>query len=289
MKTIFVPVSGTATDVGVFATAFTLGRSLPGAHMEFCHLRLDPCESALHDPHAHFVIGPAIGATLSHFEKRGKTLATEAARHVRDFCETHDIPVVDEPVTATGLSASCVEELNYPEQRLLLHARHSDVTVLGRKHTLDLMPQDMIGQLLTQSGRPVVIAPDAPPPGPIQTVLIGWKETAECARALTAAMPLLTAARRVILVTVTKELDRSRITLSHLARQLRWNGVAAEVITLAESSRSTAQQLADTAAAERADLLVVGGYGHNAFREHYFGGVTRDLLGAARLPVLLMH
>jgi len=289
MKTIFVPVSGTSTDVGVFATALTLGRSLPGAHMELCHLRLDPCESALRDPHSHFAIGAAIGATLSHFEKHSRTLATDAARHIQDFCEAHEIPILDEPVTATGLSASRLEELNYPEQRLLLHARHSDVTVLGRRHTLDLMPQDMIGQLLTQSGRPVVVAPDAPPKGQIHTVLVGWKETAECARAMTAAMPLLTAAQRVILVSVTKELDRSRVTLSHLARQLRWNGVAAEVMTLAESSKSTAQHLTETAAAERADLLIVGGYGHNALREHYFGGVTRDLLGAARLPIFLMH
>jgi len=154
MKTIFVPVSGTSTDAGVFATALTLGRSLPGAHLEFCHLRLDPCESALRDPHAHFAIGPAIGATLSHFEARTRALATAAARHVQDFCEAQQIPILDAPFAAAGLSASSLEELNYPEERLLLHARHSDITVLGRKHTLDLMPPDMIGRLIANRRRP---------------------------------------------------------------------------------------------------------------------------------------
>jgi len=289
MKTIFVPVSGTSTDAAVFATALTLGRSLPGAHLEFCHLRLDPCESALRDPHAHFCIGPAIGATLSHLEARDRALATESARHIQDFCEAHEIPILERPAVGTPLSASWLEETNFPAERLLFHALHSDVTILGRKHTLDLMPDDMIGELLGNSGRPVVVAPDAPPAGPIHTVLVGWKETAECARALTAAMPLLTGAQRVILLTVTKEMDRSRVKLSHLARQLSWNGVTAEVTTLAESSKSVAQHLNETAAAEHADLLVVGGYGHNALREHYFGGVTRDLLGAASLPIFLMH
>ena len=144
-------------------------------------------------------------------------------------------------------------------------------------------------QLLTEAGRPVVVAPDAAPQGPFRTVLIGWKETAQCARALTSVMPLLKGAQRVILLTVTTEMDRSRITLSHLARQLSWNGVTAEVTTRAGSTKYVAQQLTDAAAAEHADLLVVGGYGHNALREHYFGGVTRDLLAAARLPIFLMH
>ena len=289
MKTIFVPVSGTSTDAGVLATALTVGRSLPGAHMELYHLRLDPFESALRDPHAHFCIGPAIGATMSHFETRDKALATEAVRHIQDFCEAHEIPILDKPTAGAQLSASWLEETNLPEERLLFHARHSDVTVLGRRHTLDLMPDDLIGQVLSNSGRPVVVAPDAPPLDPVRTVLVGWKETAECARALAAAMPLMTAAQRVILLTVTKDRDLSRAKLAHLARQMIWSGIEAEVTTLAESSKSIAQHLTDTAAAERADLLVVGGYGHNALREHYFGGVTRDLLSSAALPIFLMH
>lgn len=191
MKTILVPVSGTSTDRSVFATALSLGRALPGAHLEFYHLRLDPCESALRDPHSHFCIGPAIGATLSHFEARDRSLAVDSAHHFQDFCETNDIPVLETPVAGQSLSAEWTEEINYPEERLLFHARHSDVT--------------------------------------------------------------------------------------------------GDTLTVPDTSRSIAQQLAATAASEQADLVVIGGYGHNAFREHYFGGVTRDLLASASLPILLMH
>ena len=67
----------------------------------------------------------------------------------------------------------------------LLHARHSDITVLGRRHTFDYMPEGLIGTLLKKSGRPIIIAPDAPTSRPIRTVVVGWKETGECARALT--------------------------------------------------------------------------------------------------------
>jgi len=289
MKTIFVPVSGTPTDGAVFATALALGRLLPSAHLEFYHLRLDPCESALRHPPANFSVGAAVGATLSHFEARDRSLAVEAAHHFQDFCERHDVPLLDTPMPAESLSAGWTEELNYPEERLLLHARHSDLTVLGRQHTLDLMPEDMIGQLLRSSGRPVVVAPEVAPTSPIRTVLIGWKETAECARALTAAMPLLSRAQRVILATLTNDRDRSRIWLEHLMKQLTWNGVKAQTLTLPETSQPNSRQLLEIAATEQADLLVIGGYGHNAVREHYFGGVTRDLLGAASVPLFLMH
>ncbi len=141
MKTILVPTSGTETDTSVFATAFALARSAQ-AHLEFYHLRLDPCEAALRDPHAQFCIGPAISATLSSLEKRDRTLSSDALRHFMNFCEQQEIPILDTPAARGAVSAEWLEETNAPAERLLFHARHSDLTVLGRRHTVDLMPED---------------------------------------------------------------------------------------------------------------------------------------------------
>ena len=41
-----------------------------------------------------------------------------------------------------------------------------------------------------------------------------------------------------------------------------------------------------SALAHRADLLVIGSYGHTRRRELLFGGVTRHMLREAPLPVL---
>lgn len=38
-----------------------------------------------------------------------------------------------------------------------------------------------------------------------------------------------------------------------------------------------------------ADLIVMGGYGHARPRERLFGGVTRDVLARACIPVLMAH
>jgi nucleotide-binding universal stress UspA family protein len=288
MKTILVPASGTQTDSGVFATALALAR-LVRAHMQFYHLRLDPCEAALRDPHAQFCIGPAISATLSSLEKRDAALSAGAVRHFMDFCERHQIPILEAPVSGEDVSAQWLEETNYPEDRLLFHARHSDITVLGRRHSADFMPQDLIEMLLKKSGRPIVIAPDTSPNVPIRTVAVGWNETGECARALSVAAAVLTQAERVILLTVTESPEPDSRHLSDLTRQLAWSGIVAQPRVLADPSRSVARQLLDAATQIGAGLLVVGGYGHSSFREQVFGGVTRELVDTAELPVFLMH
>jgi nucleotide-binding universal stress UspA family protein len=38
-----------------------------------------------------------------------------------------------------------------------------------------------------------------------------------------------------------------------------------------------------------AGLMVTGAYGHGRYREWMLGGVTRELLERARIPLLLAH
>jgi nucleotide-binding universal stress UspA family protein len=56
-----------------------------------------------------------------------------------------------------------------------------------------------------------------------------------------------------------------------------------------ETSRPTAPQLLQLAADLKADLLVLGGFGHAPSRELVFGGVTQAVINHAALPVLLVH
>jgi nucleotide-binding universal stress UspA family protein len=40
---------------------------------------------------------------------------------------------------------------------------------------------------------------------------------------------------------------------------------------------------------QKADLLVMGGYGHSRLREWLLGGVTYELLHGAPIPILVAH
>lgn len=68
-------------------------------------------------------------------------------------------------------------------------------------------------------------------------------------------------------------------------------GRPADPADLAEhlASHGIAAALDAAAAAAGATLVVMGGYTHGRLRELIFGGVTRHVLGACRLPTLLAH
>jgi nucleotide-binding universal stress UspA family protein len=287
IRNILVPAAGTKADANVFATALAIARPL-GAHINFYHLRLSAGEAAIRSPHVHFAMGPAIDDALKQLEADGSRLATAAASHFEQFCATHEVPIRTIPTLDRALSAQWTEEIDQSEEHLLMLSRHHDLVVVGRPHSYRWMPEYVIEILLTGTGRPILIAPDSQPVHTMESVAVCWKETAEAARALTAALPILRTARRVALLCAEEpgvNLDAS----AELARQLQWHGISAEVRCLPSDGSSVAERLLRAAAEQGAGLLVTGGYGHGPLREQVFGGVTQDLIRAADLPVLMVH
>jgi nucleotide-binding universal stress UspA family protein len=288
IKTILIPTSGSSTDDSVFTTALALARPL-AAHLGFYHVRLTPGEAAAQAPHVAFCMGAGLASALADLHEEEDLLAATAAVHFREFCKNHTVPVRSAPGYSDSVSASWCEEIDRPAGRLMFHARHSDLIVLARPHHIDYMPSTLIEDLLIGSGRPVVIAPDSTPKGAMDTIMVGWKETPATARALTAALPLLERARKVVLASVTEGDTAIPQTLKHLAWELAWHGIAAETHIIDGKKGEAAALLAQEAAELRADLLVVGGYGHRPVREFVFGGVTQSLIESAKLPVFLLH
>ncbi len=288
IKTILVPTSGSATDQSVFATALAAARPLT-AHLEFLHVHLTAGVAALHAPHVDFLQGAAVGTALAELSRESAELSARSLGHFKEFCERHRVLIRDAPNPVELVSAHYSQQTDAPLARLLLHTRHSDLVVLGRQRNRDYLPGGLIEELLARGGRPVIIAHDHPPQSLAGTIVVAWKETAEAARALGAAMPLLKEARRVVLLAVREEDGASSEALEHLAWELAWHGIDAEVSIVGDASHPAAAQLLSHASQLHADLLVVGAYGHGALRERVFGGVTRTLLEHADMPVFMLQ
>lgn len=123
-------------------------------------------------------------------------------------------------------------------------------------------------------------------PGPMSA-------TRKSARTVHDALPLMGPLAKVTVLTVeaadaASAADRpsgAAIT-DHLSRhELKVSSAR----TVTADGLSPADALLDYASDLRADLLVVGGYGHSRTRDMVLGGVTRDLLGHMTLPVLMSH
>jgi nucleotide-binding universal stress UspA family protein len=118
---------------------------------------------------------------------------------------------------------------------------------------------------------------------------VAWDGSAQAARAIRAAMPLLQVASRVLLMRniddETKESEASDVgrLRAHLAR----HGVGVIEVRDLRGAR-VADSLLDAARAEQCELLVAGAYGRPRLFEMVLGGTTRALVNAAGAPNLLL-
>lgn len=148
-----------------------------------------------------------------------------------------------------------------------------------------------IEELVATSGRPVIRIPLTWRGGEIgEKVLVAWDGGREAARAVFDAMPVLTQAKLVRLVSVLGFVDEPvrQFTLGDdIAATLTRHGIRVETQTAQSARGSVQQELLQQALDFGADLIVMGCYGHSRFRELILGGVTRDMLRGGPLPVLM--
>lgn len=199
-------------------------------------------------------------------------------------------------VEAAGVRAEWSAPAGDPYQVATIHARYADLTVLGQpgRHAEGYAFLNNLGHdVLVGSGRPVLFVPYA---GRFERlgdrVLVAWKDTREAARALADAMPVLSSASMVEVVTVA---SRDEQTLEELiaGEQLRHMftraQVTAAVTRIVATESSAGEALLSRAADMGADMIVMGGYSHRRIRELVWGGVTRVVLRSMTVPVLMSH
>jgi nucleotide-binding universal stress UspA family protein len=145
---------------------------------------------------------------------------------------------------------------------------------------------------LFTAAAPVLVVPEnGLPQGFARCAVIGWNEGSEALRAVRGALPFLQKADSAVVTIVDPPrhaADRADPG-ERLSTMLARHGVKAEIDLLAKTQPRVADMLARQAADRGADLLVAGAYGHSRFREALLGGATRDLLHAAKVPLLMAH
>jgi nucleotide-binding universal stress UspA family protein len=288
MKTILVPVGGNDADQVAFETALAVARPLM-AHLEFLHIRVDATEAALYTPHLEFARGAALRNALHDLGQEAERRAGRAMRSVRDFCASWKVDMVDKPCETRVVTARWRQEEGDALKRLLFHARHHDLLVMGRATTSDGLPEDRLERLLLGSGRPLLIASARSPKALLGTVMVCWNETPNAARAISAAIPLLSKAEHVVLVNVRKATNPGAEAVAEIVGQLKRHGIEATGQVVPTNGSSTAELLSAAARDCGAGLLIMGGYSRWPVREMLFGGCTWAMLESAELPVFMLH
>ena len=180
--------------------------------------------------------------------------------------------------------------------RLVTLGRFSSVLLIGRPGAdADNIAPATVKAAIYDCARPVVIAPPDSAPNadkrPISSVVVAWNGSAQAARAVGYALPFLEKARTVTIVVAGEKPDD--IGTSLLLRNLGRRGIAATVETMdpgAVSGRARGRALLEYAREKKADLLVMGAYGHGGLTNFLgLGGATAKVISSCPVPLLVAH
>jgi nucleotide-binding universal stress UspA family protein len=181
----------------------------------------------------------------------------------------------------TEVEWRCAED--FPSRYIVQQARASDIIVVGeagRGTIADPFVQVSPSDLVMQTGRPLLVVPDACNWLDLRSVLIAWKDTTEARRAVADALPLLRKATDVTVVEIVEEPADRTAALSRVKDVAAWlsrHGVSASAQVPEECGEAGA--LLERIASEvAAGVIVAGAYGHSRLREWILGGVTQRLV-----------
>lgn len=285
---IVAVIDGESGSEAAAAAALDLGRRF-SARVELLHVEIDADRMVP-------VVGEGMsGAAVEQLALRLR-VETEKRREraqsvYEKLCVTAGLNVVEaDAVTAPGSFAVSYRHLVDGEIDNVLHfGGLSDLIVMARPGSEEEGGLSAsFDAALFDSGRPVLLVPANPVADLGTTVAVAWDRSREAVRAVAAALPVLAAAKKVVILTARE--PGHRVEPSGLAVYLALHGIEARTWAFTPGPGALGDVLLEEAGkAAGANLLVMGAYGHSRLREMVLGGVTRSVLADAEMPVLLMH
>jgi len=283
-----VPATGSDMDMAVFRSALTVARAF-AAHLEFLHVHVDAMAMAAATvSHAGVGVGAPVIGLVDQIEEDAGRLEAKAKQSFQEFCARERLELAATPIAQGAPSAQWLRQIGDQAYWVAELGRSADLLIIGRRTDDPGASIDTIETALFESGRPVLISPAAALATLPGTIVIAWKATPEAARAVGAAMPLLSTAKQILIVTVTEDQGPADEDGERLLTSLRRHGLNVSMRRLLPGPQGAASTLL-AEAAEQAALVIMGAYGNSRLRQWIFGGFTRHVLRGAEVPVLMMH
>jgi nucleotide-binding universal stress UspA family protein len=238
---------------------------------------------------------PTVTTAQSFARGTGTREVIEAHDSVMEGIEARHRAQFDDIVRRHGIrSRSEWRSLSHWSSEVGVHAYYADLVVIARPEHASPMtsPPGLAESLVLSSGRPIILFPPSGTASRVRRILVGWNATRESVRAAEDALPLLVKADAVEILIADYQHQRAghgQEPGADIARHLARHGaqVQVEVQRMSSGGQDVGHLLLSRAEAFRADLLVMGAYGHSHLREWMFGGVTRTVLYEAGLPILV--
>jgi nucleotide-binding universal stress UspA family protein len=287
IKSILCIFGGSQDELNALNTAFLLGHAY-SAQIRVLHVSSDPV--AYSGIYGEGIIASA--AIVEAIEKENKQRLDKAKEYVASFAAKHHIPLDAPHPPAHHASARFIHHVGMIDSTIGQEGRLSDLIVIGREHN---PAHDLITPALFNTGRPVLLLPVAQDglskEWQDKTVAFAWNGSLQAARAIYNAIPLLGRTEKLYLLTAEGHGHKHDLAAEAAVMEyLRAHGINTQAILVGGGNyHADGEALLMRAKDLRADLLVMGAYGHSMFREMVLGGVTEHMITKSDIPLLLSH
>ncbi|MEL6913161.1 MAG: universal stress protein [Pseudomonadota bacterium] len=175
--------------------------------------------------------------------------------------------------------------------RMIQSARAADLVIMAHedKKTDRYDQRHIQAAVIRQSGRPVIVVPtDYSGPEIGKTILMGWSDTREAARAAHDALSIADENARFLLLRVKDRAsdELQDADLLDLCSAVSRHGHDVKLLHTECHGSAISEALLKKGFEEGADLVVTGAFGHSAAYDFVVGATTSALLKTAKLPVL---
>jgi nucleotide-binding universal stress UspA family protein len=276
VKVVLVRLDGTSADELRLAASDSLAR-LFGAHLVGLVLNVLP-EPALADASVSVDFWTPL---LDAARERGRELESGLGKRLRDIDPSAEMRRFD--VYAHEQAHVAAREARTADVFLAL--RLSDIDKTVELH-------DVVEEVLFNSGRHLfLVAEQKAYDRGFGHAIIAWNRSREAVRAVAEALPYLVQTRTVTVVVIDQGAapDLPATQGNELIHYLRHHGISASVHVSRERGLDPSSALLGLIAEQKADLLVMGGYGHSRLREWLLGGVTYTLLRKSPVSLIIAH
>lgn len=264
-------------DSGDTAKAF-IQRAIGFARAQNAHLAITLLTDIFWDP-AMLTPYEAYTGVLDEIEaEQARRIAT-----LKGVVEQAPIPVEIRAVTDAPA---------YLSGAARVEGRYADMLLVGGASAFEhpkLRRRSIEAALMSSSG-PVLILPDHTNIEKVHHAVLGWDASGEARRAARDLLTVLEPGARIDIVAVDAQPSDTGHGASpgtDIARHLARHGFEIEVHQQSSVGRSVTEALEEFAMTSGANLLAIGAFAHSRVRDIFLGGVTRDLLQEARLPLML--
>jgi nucleotide-binding universal stress UspA family protein len=198
----------------------------------------------------------------------------------------------EEEMAKEGLSWEYRHGHGAPAQVMAEASRLADLIVMAKPGSDGTGSERLshVGGVVLSSSAPVLaLPPETRTFDPFGRALVAWNGSPEASNAVRMALPLLSLASEVTLLTAEEPEGKWDLPATGPAEYLSRHGIHAVIDTVTVTDADIPYSLLVDVADRKPSYLVMGAYGRSRAREWLLGGVTRRMIKDLPAPLLLAH